>query len=116
MEAKRIARNNETTGSANNKGQDIELLIGASVPTEIIVKPLKISKNKGTGVHVSNVETSKEKGAKIDVPNVETRGRSAKRLKGEKEKAVQQNQKKKRLCRGCGELSNHDIRNCPNKV
>ncbi|XP_021724921.1 uncharacterized protein LOC110692237 isoform X1 [Chenopodium quinoa] len=116
LEAKRIARNNETTGSANNKGQDIELLIGASVPTEIIVKPPKISKNKGTGVHVSNEETSKEKGAEIDVPNVETRGRSAKRLKVEKEKAVEQNQKKKRLCRGCGELSHHDIRNCPNKV
>ncbi|XP_021741423.1 protein FAR1-RELATED SEQUENCE 5-like [Chenopodium quinoa] len=88
LEAKRIARNNETTGSANNKAQDIELLIGASVPTEIIVKPPKISKNKGTGVHVSNEETSKEKGAGIDVPNVETRGRSAKRLKGEKEKCV----------------------------
>ncbi|XP_021770731.1 protein FAR-RED IMPAIRED RESPONSE 1-like [Chenopodium quinoa] len=88
LEAKRIARNNETiVGSANNKGQDIELLIGASVPTKIIVKPPKISKNKGTGVHVSNKETSKKKGAEIDVPNFETRGRSAKRLKGEKEKA-----------------------------
>ncbi|XP_021757314.1 uncharacterized protein LOC110722346 [Chenopodium quinoa] len=77
LEAKRIVRNNETTaGSANNKGQDIELLIGASVPTEIIVKPPKISKNKGTGVHVSNEETSKKKGADIDVPNVETRGPS----------------------------------------
>ncbi|XP_021745537.1 protein FAR1-RELATED SEQUENCE 5-like [Chenopodium quinoa] len=74
LEAKRIARNNETTGSANNKGQDIELLIRASVLTEIILKPPKISKNKGTGIHVSNVETSKEKGAEIDVPNVETRG------------------------------------------
>ena len=116
MEAKRIARNNETTGSANNKGQDIELLIGASVPTEIIVKPPKISKNKGTGFYVSNEENSKNKGAEIDVPNAETRGRSAKRLKGEKEKVVEQNQKKKRLCGGCGKLSNHDIRNCPNKV
>ncbi|XP_021771802.1 protein FAR1-RELATED SEQUENCE 7-like [Chenopodium quinoa] len=74
LEAKRIARNNETTaGSANNKEQDIELLIGASMPTEIIVKPPKISKNKGTRVHVSNEETSKKKGAEIDVPNVETR-------------------------------------------
>ncbi|XP_021758563.1 protein FAR1-RELATED SEQUENCE 5-like [Chenopodium quinoa] len=88
LEAKRIARNNETTaGSAKNKEQDIELLIGASVPTEIIVKPPKVSKNKGTGVHVSNEETSKKKASETDVSNVETRGRSAKRLKGEKEKA-----------------------------
>ena len=65
---------------------------------------------------VWNEETLKEKGAEIDVPNVEPRGRSAKRLKGEKEKVVEQNQKEKRLCRGCGKLSNHDIRNCPNKV
>ncbi|XP_021746214.1 uncharacterized protein LOC110712104 [Chenopodium quinoa] len=51
LEAKRIARNNGTTaGSTNKKEQDIELLIGASVPTEIIVKPPKISKNKGTAV------------------------------------------------------------------
>ncbi|XP_021773662.1 protein FAR1-RELATED SEQUENCE 5-like [Chenopodium quinoa] len=79
LEAKRIARNNETTArSENNKGQDIELLIGASVPTKIIVKPPKFSKNKGTGVHLSNEETSKKKGAEIDVPNVETRDRSAK--------------------------------------
>ncbi|XP_021750255.1 protein FAR1-RELATED SEQUENCE 5-like [Chenopodium quinoa] len=62
LKAKRIAINNETTaGSANNKKQDIVLLIGATVPTEIIVKPPKISKSKGTGVHVSNEETSKKK-------------------------------------------------------
>ncbi|XP_021750862.1 protein FAR-RED IMPAIRED RESPONSE 1-like [Chenopodium quinoa] len=74
LEAKRIARNNETTaGSAKNKERDIELLIGASVPTEIIVKPPKVSKNKGTGVHVSNEETSKKKATEIDVSNVETR-------------------------------------------
>ena len=97
LEAKRIARNNETKGSANNKGQDIELLIGASVPTKINVRPPQISKNKGIGVHVSHVETSKEKGAEIDVSNVETRGRSAKRLKREKEKAVEQNQKKEEI-------------------
>ena len=80
-----------------NKEQDIELLIGASVPTEIIVKPPKVSKNKGTGVHVSNEETSKKKATEIDVSNVETRGRSAKRLKGEKEKVVEQNQKKEEI-------------------
>ncbi|XP_021772565.1 uncharacterized protein LOC110736607 [Chenopodium quinoa] len=102
LEAKRIARTNETTsGSTNNKEQDLELLIGVSVPNEIIVKPPKISKNKGTGVHVSNEENSKKKGPVIDESNVETRGRSAKRLKGEKEKAIEQNQKKKRLCRVC---------------
>ncbi|KAG9445253.1 hypothetical protein H6P81_016593 [Aristolochia fimbriata] len=38
---------------------------------------------------------------------------SGKRLKGGKEKAVEQSNKIKRLCRGCNELANHYKRNCP---
>ena len=91
----------------STKDQDLKLLIGASIPDEIIVQPPKVSKNKGSGEHGSNDKENS---------SVEPKIGSAKRLKGEKEKAVEQSQKKKRLCRGCGELSHHDIRNCPKKV
>ncbi|XP_021742762.1 protein FAR1-RELATED SEQUENCE 5-like [Chenopodium quinoa] len=48
LEAKRIARNNETTAeSAKNKEQDIKLLIGASVPTEILSNLQKFQRIKG---------------------------------------------------------------------
>ncbi|XP_056694041.1 uncharacterized protein [Spinacia oleracea] len=96
LEAKKSSNNHENNGSPS-KATDIELLIGATLPTEIVVKPPKISKNKGTGVHVPGTGSDK-------------------RLKGDKEKAIEQSQKKKRLCRGCGELGYHDIRNCPHKV
>ncbi|XP_056688516.1 protein FAR1-RELATED SEQUENCE 5-like [Spinacia oleracea] len=84
------------SGSVSSKAQDIELLIGASVPSEILIKPPKVSKNKGTGVHVQG-------------------SGSDKRLKSDKEKAIEQSQKKKRLCKGCKKLGYHDIRNCPEK-
>ncbi|XP_021751654.1 protein FAR1-RELATED SEQUENCE 5-like [Chenopodium quinoa] len=45
-----------TNGSNNfcSKVKDIEMLIGASLPSEVLIKAPKISKNKGTGVHVPN--------------------------------------------------------------
>ncbi|XP_021714637.1 protein FAR1-RELATED SEQUENCE 5-like [Chenopodium quinoa] len=100
LEAKRNARSNGER-NATNKEKDIELLIGASVPSEISIKPPKISKNKGTGVHMSNVETrsvetSNVETRSVETSNVETRSGSGKRLKGDKEMAVEQNQKKKR--------------------
>ncbi|XP_021859365.1 uncharacterized protein [Spinacia oleracea] len=85
-----------SSGSVSSKAQDIELLIGASVPTEILIKPPKVSKNKGTGVHVHG-------------------SGSDKRLKSDKEKIVEQSQKKKRLCKECKKMGYHDIRNCPGK-
>ncbi|XP_021775564.1 protein FAR1-RELATED SEQUENCE 1-like [Chenopodium quinoa] len=99
LEAKRNARSNGER-NATNKEKDIELLIGASVPTEISIKPPKISKNKGTGVHLSNtetrsVETSNVETRSVETSNVETRFGSGKRLKGDKEKEVEQNQKKR---------------------
>ncbi|XP_021848179.2 protein FAR1-RELATED SEQUENCE 5-like [Spinacia oleracea] len=85
-----------SSGSVSSKAQDIEFLIGASVPTEILIKPPKVSKNKGTGVHVQ--------GSGSDKP-----------LKSDKEKVVEQSQKKNRLCKGCKKMGYHDIRNCPEK-
>lgn len=84
------------TDTASSKLRDVEMLLGVSIPTEITIKPPKVSKNKGTGVHL--------KGASKD-----------KRLKSDKEKAVEKHQKPKRLCRGCNKYEHHDIRNCPQK-
>ncbi|XP_021726156.1 uncharacterized protein LOC110693307 [Chenopodium quinoa] len=100
----------------NLQGLRLDLEAKRSARTEISIKPPKISKNKGTGVHVKNVETSNVETRSIETSNVETRSESGKRLEGNKEKVVEQNQKKKRLCKGCGELSHHDIQNCPKKV
>lgn len=81
---------------ALSKAQQIEMLIGYSAPNQVTINPPKISKNKGTGVHIKN--------SRID-----------KRLKSEREKAVEESHKKKRICRACKQEANHDSRNCPNK-
>lgn len=81
---------------SSSKIQEIEMLIDSTAPAEVTVKQPKISKNKGTGVHLKNA--SKDK-----------------RLKSNKEKAIEKSHKSKRLCRGCNQLSHHDIRNCPYK-
>ena len=75
--------------SKNNKAE-IEALLGMKVPTEVTVLPPKQCKNKGTG-------------------------RSGKRFISEKEKAARQQKKPKRKCNHCGEMSYHDLRNCPMK-
>ncbi|XP_021717028.1 protein FAR1-RELATED SEQUENCE 5-like [Chenopodium quinoa] len=87
------------TQNVRSSEHDIEMLIGCSIPDEILVHPPKVSKNKGTSVH-DGCETS-----------------GSKRLKGAKEIAVEQSKKKtKRKCSGCGKLAYHDIRNCPHKA
>ncbi|KAL2897317.1 Non-structural polyprotein 1A [Bienertia sinuspersici] len=77
-----LAKSNEedlldpnASNNHSSKTQDIEMLIGADIPTETLIK-----------------------------------------LKDNKEKAMEQNKNKKRLCRGCGELGYHDIRNCPSNI
>lgn len=81
----------ETEGPSSNV-EDIEFLIGATVPSQVSILPPKISKNKGTGVHNKD-----------------------KRLKSDKEKAIEKNQKPKRQCKSCMQFGYHDSRNCPNK-
>ncbi|XP_021737183.1 protein FAR1-RELATED SEQUENCE 5-like [Chenopodium quinoa] len=89
----------EDTQNVRSSEHDIEMLIGCSIPDEILVQPPKVSKNKGTGVHDGSGTSG------------------SKRLKGAKEIAVEQSKKKtKRKCSGCGELAYHDIRNCPHKA
>ncbi|XP_021775356.1 protein FAR-RED IMPAIRED RESPONSE 1-like [Chenopodium quinoa] len=63
LRAMRVDLEQKKTNGSNNlssKVKDIEMLIGASLPSNVLIKPPKISKNKGTGVHVPN---------QVNVPN-----------------------------------------------
>ncbi|XP_058783612.1 protein FAR1-RELATED SEQUENCE 5-like [Vicia villosa] len=67
---------------------EVEAFIGSNVPKEIQVLPPEPSNTKGCG----------------------------KRIKGGKEMAMEQQQKKTRLCRVCKQYAYHDSRNCPTKI
>jgi hypothetical protein len=74
--------------SKQTKTVDLQTLVSSNIPEEVEILPPKCSKTKGSG----------------------------KRLKGGKEKVVEQQQKKtKRHCNTCGEYVYHDSRNCPKK-
>ncbi|XP_021721481.1 protein FAR-RED IMPAIRED RESPONSE 1-like [Chenopodium quinoa] len=70
------------------KNKHIELFVGSNDIVVDILPPNK-SSNKGSG--------------------------SGKRKKSDKEIAIEESQKKDRLCRTCGQRTNHDSRNCPQK-
>lgn len=73
---------------SKNKKSEIEMFLGAKIPTESTVLPPKQSKNKGSG----------------------------RRMMSNKEKAVEEHSKPLRKCRACGEMANHDSRNCPTRI
>ena len=66
---------------------DVEAFIGLNVPKKIHVLPPEPSNTKGCG----------------------------KQIKGGKEKAIEQQQKRTRLCKTCKRFASHDSRNCPTK-
>ncbi|XP_074283170.1 uncharacterized protein LOC141607715 [Silene latifolia] len=74
------------TKESLTKEQELEMLLGCSAKSNIIVLPPKIAKNKGSG----------------------------KRMKSNKDKAIEKASKPKRLCNNCKQMENHDKRNCPN--
>ncbi|XP_074305623.1 uncharacterized protein LOC141640843 [Silene latifolia] len=76
------------SGKSKDKNAEIEILLGSKIPTEVTVLPPEKCKNKGSG----------------------------KRITSNKEKAVLENAKPLRKCRACGEMSNHDSRNCPSRL
>ncbi|XP_074263799.1 uncharacterized protein LOC141586474 [Silene latifolia] len=76
------------SGKSKDKKAEIEMLLGSKIPTEVTVLPPEKCKNKGSG----------------------------KRITSNKEKAVLENAKPARKCRACGEMSNHDSRNCPSRL
>ena len=75
-------------GTSESKISKLESFIGSSAPEHIDILPPKKCNTKGSG----------------------------KRLKGGKEQAMEQQQKRLRLCRGCGQQAYHDSRNCPSKL
>ncbi|KAK9675756.1 hypothetical protein RND81_11G028600 [Saponaria officinalis] len=79
------------TRSANKSQRnktEIEILIGSKIPDEAIILPPKQSKNKGSG----------------------------RRMMSDKEKSIQEHQRPLRKCNACGQMANHDKRNCHKKV
>ncbi|XP_058773776.1 protein FAR1-RELATED SEQUENCE 5-like [Vicia villosa] len=73
--------------SLPTKTNELESFIGFDLSKEVKIHPPQISKTKGSG----------------------------KRIKGGKEKAIEQQQKRSRLCKACGQYASHDTRNCPSK-
>ncbi|XP_074314767.1 uncharacterized protein LOC141650220 [Silene latifolia] len=76
------------SGKSKDKKAEIEMLLGSKIPTEVTILPPEKCKNKGSG----------------------------KRITSNKEKAVLENAKPLRKCRACGDMSNHDSRNCPSRL
>ncbi|XP_058753620.1 protein FAR1-RELATED SEQUENCE 5-like [Vicia villosa] len=66
---------------------EVEVFIGSTIPKEIDILPPEPSNTKGCG----------------------------KRIKGGKEKAMEQQQKRTRFCKACKQYAYHDSRNCPRK-
>ncbi|KAJ8425540.1 hypothetical protein Cgig2_033138 [Carnegiea gigantea] len=75
-------------GTSESKISEFESFIGSSVPERIDILPPKQCHTKGSG----------------------------KCLKGGKEKSMEQQQKRQRLCKACGQQSYHDSRNYPSKL
>ncbi|XP_024640717.1 protein FAR1-RELATED SEQUENCE 5-like [Medicago truncatula] len=73
--------------SKQTKTNDLETYIRTNIPERVEILPPQFAKTKGSG----------------------------KRIKSGKEKAVEQQQKRTRLCKACGEYAHHNSRNCPNK-
>ncbi|XP_024969726.1 uncharacterized protein LOC112509085 [Cynara cardunculus var. scolymus] len=70
-----------------NKYDVLQSLVGVPLPEKIDILPPQGIHNKGCG--------------------------TSKRLIGAGERAITKSKRPKRPCRGCKELVNHDIRNCP---
>ncbi|CAA0833749.1 Protein FAR1-RELATED SEQUENCE 1 [Striga hermonthica] len=88
----------QTTGDATINGdvvdamhigkeRQFESFVGMAAPREVNIHPPTQSKNKGSG----------------------------KRLKSAKEKGIEGSQKKRRTCKSCGEMADHNTRTCPKK-
>ncbi|KAH9620689.1 hypothetical protein KSS87_015711, partial [Heliosperma pusillum] len=79
---------NSGIGKKMDKNAEIGMLLGTSLPSEIKVLPPIQCKNKGSG----------------------------KRLISQREKAGEVSKRPLRRCKACGEMANHDSRNCDKKT
>ncbi|XP_021734817.1 protein FAR1-RELATED SEQUENCE 5-like [Chenopodium quinoa] len=76
-----------TNVCVDNKTNDLEAYVESTIPVKIDIHPPKHSITKGSG----------------------------KRIPSGKEKAIEDKQKRQRLCKSCGKYAQHDSRNCPMK-
>ncbi|KAH9612521.1 hypothetical protein KSS87_017088 [Heliosperma pusillum] len=79
---------NSGIGKKMDKNAEIGMLLGTSLPSEIKVLPPRQCKNKGSG----------------------------KRLISQRGKAGEVSKRPLRRCKACGEMANHDSRNCDKKT
>ncbi|XP_074266821.1 protein FAR1-RELATED SEQUENCE 9-like [Silene latifolia] len=75
---------NSSIGKKMEKNAEIGMLLGTSVPSEITILPPRQCKNKGSG----------------------------KGMISQRERAGEVNKKPLRRCKACGQMANHDSRNC----
>ncbi|XP_074291601.1 uncharacterized protein LOC141618405 [Silene latifolia] len=75
---------NSSNGKKRDKNAEIGMLLGTSVPSEIKILPPRKCKNKGSG----------------------------KRIISQRERAGEVSEKPLRRCKACGQMTNHDSRNC----
>ncbi|XP_074293005.1 protein FAR1-RELATED SEQUENCE 5-like [Silene latifolia] len=75
---------NSSIGKKRDKNAEIGMLLGTCVPSEITILPPRQCKNKGSG----------------------------KRMISQRERAGEVNKKPLRRCKACGQMANHDSRNC----
>ncbi|CAH9112161.1 unnamed protein product [Cuscuta epithymum] len=80
-----LSASQQNSAPSTLKKDVIKSFYGSSIPTEVSVRPPQQARNKGCG----------------------------KRIKGDKEKAIEISKKTKRLCRTCNQKVYHDSRNCP---
>ena len=74
--------------ASKGKMNELDSFIGSSAHEQIDILPPKERNTKGSG----------------------------KRIKGGKGKAMDQQSKRLRLCKACGQQAYHDSRNCPTKL
>ncbi|XP_074290176.1 uncharacterized protein LOC141616911 [Silene latifolia] len=79
---------NTGIAKVKDKNAEIGMLLGTNIPSEIKVLPPRQCKNKGSG----------------------------KRLISQRERAGEVTKKALRKCRACGEMANHDSRNCDRRT
>ncbi|XP_074318203.1 protein FAR-RED ELONGATED HYPOCOTYL 3-like [Silene latifolia] len=79
---------NTGISKVKDKNAEIGMLLGTNIPSEIKVLPPRQCKNKGSG----------------------------KRLISQRERAGEVTKKPLRKCRACGEMANHDSRNCDRRT
>ncbi|CAA0827186.1 Unknown protein [Striga hermonthica] len=84
---RKLVEYQESDSSGNDMGHVFESFVGMSAPSEVSIHPPTQSKNKGSG----------------------------RRMKTNKEKSIETSNKKRRICKSCGERAGHNARTCAKK-